>query len=57
MRAPDAANPLLTERLLVSPWWSIHRDVIRDAVYAEMSRLGTIVAVEVCVSVRVLQQD
>jgi hypothetical protein len=43
----DAANPLLTERLLVSPWWAMHHDVLKEALSSEMSRHGTVIALEV----------
>jgi len=36
-----------SERLLVAPWWGIHRDAIRDALLSEMSQCGNVVAVEV----------
>ena len=49
----DAANPLLTERLLVSPWWAIHSDVLKEALSSEMSRHGTVIALEVCSLVQV----
>jgi len=43
----DPKNALCSERLLVKPWWGIHRDALQSALYTEMSRLGTVVAVEV----------
>ena len=43
----DPVNPFLSERLLVAPWWGLHRDALQSAIYSQMSRLGSVVAVEV----------
>ena len=43
----DAANPKLSGRLLLEPWWSWHRGTLQNALHAELSLMANVVALEI----------
>merc|ERR1719409_977766 len=43
----DAANPKLSARLLLEPWWSWHRSTLQNVLHAELSLMTNVVALEI----------